>query len=66
MRVVANTSDRPRQRGPRRIWALVATGGFLLQAGCPIDTAELLSQELTQVVTDTIFFVLDSALVRVL
>ena len=66
MRVVPNTSDRPRWRGPGRIWAIVASGGLLLQAGCPIDIAELLTQELTQVVTDTIFFVLDSALVRVL
>ncbi len=66
MRVVPNPSDRSRWRGRRRVWGLLASGALVLQAGCPLDLAELVSRELTQVVTDSIFFVVDSALVRVL
>ena len=66
MRESSDTRTRSRWRGRRRVWGLLASGALVLQAGCPIDLAELLSRELTQVVTDTIFFVVDSALVRVL
>ena len=50
----------------RRVLAGLLPGALVLQGGCPVDVAGLITRELTQVFTDTVFFVVESALIRAL
>ncbi len=49
----------------RAVLSVVAPGALLLQTGCPVDGQALIADQATQLVADTVFFVVEAALVRV-